>query len=211
MHLQLPRPQQRASHQRSASTGSAFQDPDGGDTWPTGAHSRRSLSVAEGNMLPLAHSPERRRQRQHARPAAVAESDAAAPDTSDAAAPQPPAEPAAADSQSGTQLANGEHTPRQPGSPTQGDDSEQLQPAFRVGSPHQRHRERQQQWQNQQSEQRQQQQPPLPQASHPQQTSAVKSPAPHRHLPSDSFTGCAVGHWAQLGLLRSCTDHLCCH
>ena len=193
MHLQLPQPQQRGSHQRSISTGSAFQDGDGA-SWPTGAHSRRSLSVAEGQPPPPARSPARRRPQERALPAALPEDS-----TSASAVDVPAAEVSSTQSSAAprTQAAVSPAMPQLPDAHQQDSRAyssqqgavRQLEPALEAVSAHQRQRDSL-------DEPQQQQQPtgqvlsPRQQASQPQLGSQADSAAPtQRSLPPKTFTG----------------------
>jgi hypothetical protein len=192
VHLQLPQPQQRGSHQRSVSTGSAFHDTDGA-SWPTGPHSRRSLSVAEGQLPPPARSPARRRLQERALPAALPEDSmsASAADTPAAEGNSAQALAAgrtrAAVAPAMPQLSDAHQQDSRVGSSQQGT-VRQLEPALEAVSAHQRHRDS--------LEQRRQQQPsdqvlsPRQPASQPQPGSRADSAAPNQHsLPPKTFTG----------------------
>jgi hypothetical protein len=192
VHLQLPQPPQRGSHQRSISTGSAFHDTDSA-SWPTGAHSRRSLSVAEGQLPPPSRSPARRRLQERPLPAALPEDSTSASGV-DAPAAQlicaqssAAARTQAAVSPAMPQLSDAHQQESRLNSSQQGA-VRQLEPALEAVSAHQRHRDS--------LEQRQQQQPsdqvlsPRQPASQPQPGSQADSAAPNQHsLPPKTFTG----------------------
>lgn len=193
MHLQLPQPQQRGSHQRSVSTGSAFQDSDGA-SWPMGAHSRRSLSVAEGQLPPPSRSPARRRLQERELPAALPEDS-----TSASAVDGPAAEVISAQSLAAarTRAAVSPAMPQPSDAHKQDSRADsgqqgavrQLDPALEAVSAHQRQRDS--------LDERQQQQQPSDQvlslrqqASQPQPGSQADSADPNRRsLPPKTFTG----------------------
>lgn len=208
VHLQLPQPQPRGGHQRSASTGSSLADL-AGDTWPSGAQSRRSLSFADSHAPPPPHPADSRRQRQRRVPTAVPEAELAEPDAApDAAAPsgnsrqQPEASPAQAapESRASSQrLPNDEHADGQRESSAPDAAAECLEPVVSIGSPHQQHRDifqglsldsQQQQHAPVQHQQQQQLHPQQqPQRVSSQRALAAQGQPPRRHLSTDSFTG----------------------